>query len=240
MAVLPTPGSPISTGLFFVRRERTWITRRISWSRPMTGSSLPCRARSTRSMPYFSRAWNLPSGFWSVTRWLPRTACSALRISFSVDGVELEDVLGLRVDLRQGQQQMFGRDELVLHRVGLALGRFQHADQLAARLRRRSAADLRQPLQFAAHDAIKLPAVRADLFQERCDDAFVFVKQCRSRCSGSICALPRSAASDCALATASWPLIVSLSNRNAMTDFSGRELWLGLCYLLSPFGGSVS
>ncbi len=25
MAVLPTPGSPMSTGLFFVRRLRTWI-----------------------------------------------------------------------------------------------------------------------------------------------------------------------------------------------------------------------
>ena len=44
MAVLPTPGSPISTGLFFVRRDSTWITRRISSSRPMTGSSLPSRA----------------------------------------------------------------------------------------------------------------------------------------------------------------------------------------------------
>ena len=30
MAVLPTPASPISTGLFLVRRERIWITRRIS------------------------------------------------------------------------------------------------------------------------------------------------------------------------------------------------------------------
>ena len=62
IAVLPTPGSPMSTGLFFVRRESTWITRRISWSRPITGSSLPCSARSTRSMPYFSRAWNLSFG----------------------------------------------------------------------------------------------------------------------------------------------------------------------------------
>ena len=44
MAVLPTPGSPISTGLFLVRRLRTWMTRRISSSRPMTGSSLPCSA----------------------------------------------------------------------------------------------------------------------------------------------------------------------------------------------------
>src|SRR6202043_1091725 len=51
IAVLPTPGSPISTGLFFVRRLSTWITRRISSSRPITGSSLPCSAMSVRSRP---------------------------------------------------------------------------------------------------------------------------------------------------------------------------------------------
>ncbi len=56
MAVLPTPGSPMSTGLFFVRRLRTWMTRRISSSRPMTGSSLPARAASVRSRPYLARA----------------------------------------------------------------------------------------------------------------------------------------------------------------------------------------
>ena len=38
-AVLPTPGSPMSTGLFFVLRERIRITFRISSSRPMIGSS---------------------------------------------------------------------------------------------------------------------------------------------------------------------------------------------------------
>src|SRR5216117_3355528 len=32
IAVLPTPGSPINTGLFFVLRDRTWIVRRISSS----------------------------------------------------------------------------------------------------------------------------------------------------------------------------------------------------------------
>ena len=57
MAVLPTPGSPMSTGLFLVRRLSTWMTRRISSSRPMTGSSLPARAASVRSRPYFSSAW---------------------------------------------------------------------------------------------------------------------------------------------------------------------------------------
>ena len=56
MAVLPTPGSPMSTGLFFVRRESTWSTRRTSSSRPMTGSLFPFRAMSVRSRQYFSSA----------------------------------------------------------------------------------------------------------------------------------------------------------------------------------------
>ncbi len=43
-AVLPTPGAPISTGLFLVRRLRIWMVRRISSSRPMMGSILPARA----------------------------------------------------------------------------------------------------------------------------------------------------------------------------------------------------
>ena len=77
MAVLPTPGSPMRTGLFFVRRERTWMTRRISSSRPMTGSSLPLRASSVRSRLNRSSAWYLLSGSGSVTRWLPRMDLSA-------------------------------------------------------------------------------------------------------------------------------------------------------------------
>src|SRR5947209_5610110 len=36
-AVLPTPGSPTSTGLFFVRRERICMIRSISVSRPTHG-----------------------------------------------------------------------------------------------------------------------------------------------------------------------------------------------------------
>ena len=55
-AVLPTPGSPMSTGLFLVRRVSTWLTRRISASRPITGSSLPDRATSVRSIPNCSSA----------------------------------------------------------------------------------------------------------------------------------------------------------------------------------------
>ena len=49
IAVLPTPGSPIKTGLFFVFLERIRITLRISLSLPITGSSFPFRASVTRS-----------------------------------------------------------------------------------------------------------------------------------------------------------------------------------------------
>ena len=63
MAVLPTPASPSSTGLFFVRRLRICMVRSISFSRPITGSSLPCRANSVRSRPKLSRAgvFDLPA-----------------------------------------------------------------------------------------------------------------------------------------------------------------------------------
>lgn len=55
LAAGPTPGSPMSTGLFFVLRQSTWMARRISSSLPMTGSSSPLRARSVRSALYFIR-----------------------------------------------------------------------------------------------------------------------------------------------------------------------------------------
>ena len=55
IAVLPTPGSPIRTGLFFVFLLSILITLLISSSRPITGSSLLSLAAFTRSLPYFSR-----------------------------------------------------------------------------------------------------------------------------------------------------------------------------------------
>ena len=80
-AVLPTPGSPISTGLFFVFLERILTTFLISPSRPITGSSFCARARSTRSTPYFSKTSYVASGLSDVTLWLPLTVESALRNS---------------------------------------------------------------------------------------------------------------------------------------------------------------
>lgn len=56
IAVFPVPAAPIRTGLFLVRRERTWIVRLISASRPMIGSNFPSLARAVRSVPNCSRA----------------------------------------------------------------------------------------------------------------------------------------------------------------------------------------
>ncbi len=56
IAVLPTPGSPINTGLFLVRRLRIEIMRPIWFSRPTTGSSLPSRALVVISIPKWSSA----------------------------------------------------------------------------------------------------------------------------------------------------------------------------------------
>ena len=54
-AVLPTPGSPIKTGLDFVLRHSTCITRLISFSRPITGSNSPSKAICVKSVPKLSR-----------------------------------------------------------------------------------------------------------------------------------------------------------------------------------------
>ena len=55
-AVFPTPGSPISTGLFLVLLDSILIILLISLSLPITGSSFPLRASSTRSRPNFFSA----------------------------------------------------------------------------------------------------------------------------------------------------------------------------------------
>ena len=70
MADLPTPGSPISTGLFFLRRLRICTTRSISFSRPTIGSSLSSMAALVMSLPNESSTGvsllflGVPAGVW--------------------------------------------------------------------------------------------------------------------------------------------------------------------------------
>mmetsp|Transcript_17449 Transcript_17449/g.43652 ORF Transcript_17449/g.43652 Transcript_17449/m.43652 type:complete len:271 (-) Transcript_17449:245-1057(-) len=84
MAVLPTPGSPTRTGLFFFFRESTWITLLISSSRPITGSSLPASASATRSVAYFSKAsYVFSTDADSMGRFPMRFSSSSLSLSRS-------------------------------------------------------------------------------------------------------------------------------------------------------------
>jgi hypothetical protein len=78
MAVLPTPASPMRTGLFLVRRQRIWMTRSISFLRPMTGSISPLRASSVRSRPKAFSAGVLTSFLLLGARLLPAAAAAAL------------------------------------------------------------------------------------------------------------------------------------------------------------------
>ncbi len=77
MAVLPVPGSPIRIGLFLVRRERIWRRRRISSSRPITGSSFPALASSTRFFAYLLRLWKFSSPLMLCTFCPWRSSCTA-------------------------------------------------------------------------------------------------------------------------------------------------------------------
>ena len=67
------------------------MTRRISSSRPMTGSSLPSSASCVRSRPNFCSAWYLSSGLWSVTRCGPRTCSIASSSALWVAPLRLSD-----------------------------------------------------------------------------------------------------------------------------------------------------
>ena len=153
IAVLPTPGSPISTGLFLVRRDSTWITRRISSSRPITGSSLPCaRQLGQVAAVAFQR-------FVSGLRILRRHALAAAHFA-----QRLHQPLARRRRTRfssrpadaavvgQRQQHVLDGNVFVLELLGLVLGRGEQPVQPRGDedLVRRAGrpAHLRQPVQL--------------------------------------------------------------------------------------------
>ena len=103
-AVLPTPGSPINTGLFFVFLESIRMTFLISESLPITGSSFWLLALSTKSCPYFPNASYVPSGLSDVTRTLPLTSSNTPRnlslvIPYSLK-ISLTSLLGFAISIK--------------------------------------------------------------------------------------------------------------------------------------------
>ena len=84
IAVLPTPGSPIRTGLFFVLLFKTCIILLTSSSRPITGSNFPFLALSVKSVEYFSRAFIFSSAFLLSTFLFPLIFFIALSTELGV------------------------------------------------------------------------------------------------------------------------------------------------------------
>ena len=123
IAVLPTPGSPISTGLFLVRRDSTWMVRRISSSRPITGSSLPSRAACGQVARIF-----LQRVIGVLGRWRVGGAALAQRFDGGVevlrrDAGASEDLARVAVLLqREREQQPLDGDEAVAGLLGDLLG----------------------------------------------------------------------------------------------------------------------
>ena len=210
IAVLPTPGSPIRTGLFLVRRESTWITRRISSSRPITGSSLPCSASAVRSRPNFSSACIVSSGFGRGD---------------AVRPAHLGDRLRQRVAV--GQQVGERPRTCRRGRAGGARWRCTRrrapAISFSARCSARTKACDGRTSGSASPPSLGSPRPRPALAggsrrrRRRASAAPAprgpssWSSRASSRCAGATSGLRRSAASRCAAATASWDLIVNRS-----------------------------
>src|ERR671918_424920 len=132
IAVLPTPGSPMSTGLFFLRRARISMTRWISLARPIVGSSCPSAASWVRSRQKWSSAGVLdffsPFGI-DVCGAFPPCCPDALACGISVPrmrSVEIDASVGehLRRDslllAEEAEEQVLGADVAVIELAGFA------------------------------------------------------------------------------------------------------------------------
>ena len=132
IAVLPTPGSPISAGLFFVLRPRIWMTRSISFSRPMTGSRVPARAASVRLMPSWSRVGVFDGRFVSWAgrgaRALAEDVDDLVADLVEVHAEALEDTGGDALALAdEPEEQVLGADVVVAEAARLVDRQLDHA-----------------------------------------------------------------------------------------------------------------
>ena len=193
MAVFPTPGSPMRTGLFFVRRARIWMTRWISFSRPITGSSLFSRAKAVRSRPNSSRVGvgflvGVCGFLLAGPGWAALVVTRAADLQDGLPQAVGGDVVARKVArhdapllLDGGEEEVLGPDVLVAHVAGLLggvledllapLGRGNVAEDEAALSLREALLDLRLHLGDAHLDPLqRLDGDPFAVLQERQDD----------------------------------------------------------------------
>ena len=131
IAVLPTPGSPISTGLFLVRRCRIWITRRISSSRPITGSSLPGACALGEIQGVFLERFARAFGFLALHALAAAHGLDRLLERLLVGARLLEQPAGLAFVLDRREQEKLGGDELVAAFLRFLVGQIEQVRELA-------------------------------------------------------------------------------------------------------------
>ena len=187
IAVLPTPGSPISTGLFFVRRCRIWIVRRISSSRPITGSSLPCCARSVRSIVYLFSASRCSSASALSTWWPPRTASIAASSAFFVRPCSRAIAPEFALVVGHREQEHLARNETVAAPLRFLVGGVQQRIQFAPDLDLTVAAlHLRQALDQPFERLRQRRDVDACALQQRPGAGVACRSIASSTCAGSM------------------------------------------------------
>ena len=195
------PGSPISTGLFLVLRDRIWITRRISASRPITGSSLPARRLGDQvAAVLLERLVGAPPGSALVTRWLPRTCGERLEEALAGDAVLAKQPAG-RGRPSRSSSSASSRCSTETYSSLQALG-------LLAR--RVSSSSLRRRVTYTCPGAAPGPLTRAAGARARCSsagaqraavDASARTSRRGTRPSG----WSSSASSRCSTSTSVWP-----------------------------------
>ena len=178
-AVLPTPGSPMSTGLFLVRRDSTCTTRRISASRPMTGSSLPSLGAGGQVdgvlLERLVRRLGVLAGHPPVAA----DGVDRLAQRLLVDPGSGEQLLTGAVHDGQREQQVLGGDVVVLHVRDQVQRLGEHPGQRRRRARA-SAPSSRRPWAGSTGPG-RAPADRGDvgagLGEQRRRDALLLAQQ---------------------------------------------------------------
>ena len=218
IAVLPTPGSPMRTGLFFVRRLSTWMTRRISSSRPMTGSSLPSRAASREVAAVALERLDLLLG---------RLVGDAVRAAHV--GERLQQALARRaggaqrlaggaVVAGEREQQVLDGDVLVLERrASRARRRAGSAGARATSSARPRCASVGSVVERGVDVGAQRVGRDADLAEHGRDEAALLVEQRGEQMQRGDLRVAARGASASAACRASWVLIVK---RSACMDLS--------------------
>ncbi len=221
MAVLPTPGSPMSTGLFLVRRLEHLDHAANLFVAADDGVELAAAREFGEVLGVFFE--RLEFAFGILVGDALRTAHGGERLEDCVvRGAERDQRLARRIALqvRDAEQQVLGGDVLVLEVRGLAKGLLE---SLVERLARGRAAPT-APATRGSFSSIWCRSVSSRSVGTPIFSSTAGITPSRSsmsasnRWTGCISGLPSSAARACACCIACCDLTVNLSQRIAMNQ----------------------